>query len=503
MPTTYPSMRRPYVDPNLGLNAARLTDDNQNACLQDLSGEQGAGSPWAPDSIRVCYSKGSGAKTQGIYVMDIFTGIETFLVGVSYFLAYPVWSRDGSDEIYFMEQSGSNVRVKAVHAVTGAVRTIFSVASNGERQKLGITAGGTYVTAHIKPSGGGSHRTIIARVDGSGILANWNINGPSSGDGSLPHPTDDDLIIASRGTGGESGEMWRISTATKVHERNFRLSHACVWGGAGGNFIYQIDSGNVVDLDDPDSPEGVVVDDGGQGAVHPRAFPCDFHLGMACRLIYDEAPFFYNPATQPRLIIATPEQCNNHGTNHWRAEGQVVGYHWSDSDSNGAHPHPSPSPDGKKILFVTDMKWRAGGEALWATGDLGDPNTAISLFVLFLDEDEEPPDPPDAVEETTTALISSPNPVEAGDTVQFTATVTPAAGPDPEGTVNFFVDDVLAATIVLVSGTAIWVTHTLTPGTRQVKAIYNGSVAHYGSESVPLTQTVTGLPPSTAVFKRS
>lgn len=380
MPTSYPSTRIDYVDPFSSYRAARLTDALQNSWLQDMSGEQAPGSPWSPDSRYLCYARGSGPKPEGVYVMDVPTGIETNLVGLSAFNSYPVWSRDGSNELYYYLQSGGNVLVRAVHAVTGAVRTIATVASNGERQKIGVNADGSVLSAHIKPTGGGDYRTILANVDGSGILAGWGIGGPASADGSYWHQTDAGLIIASDQTDGntaQSGSLRDTGTRVAVNARDFRISHAAMHPD--GTRIFQIDSGTYVDL----ATFANVFNCGGQGQTHPFFFPTDAGLGLSARAVFDEAPFFtVDPWSRPSLWITTMAQCQSAlgGPNESQChrEGLEVGMHWSDSSSNGAHPHPVPSPDGTMIAWVSDQDWDGGFSI---PGGAGGPT---AIWVLFL-----------------------------------------------------------------------------------------------------------------------
>ncbi len=376
MPTSYPPTGLLYNDPFSGKLCAKLTDGAQSSWLQDMSGEQSASSPWAPDSQRICYAKGSGPKPEGVYVMDILTRVETHLVSLSSFNSYPVWSRDASDEVYYFQVSGGNVLIKAVHAVTGATRTIATVASNGERQKIGVNADGTVCSGHMRPGDGSDYRTILANVDGSGILAGWDITGPASGDGSLFHRNQARWINASRGTGPESGRMLNMDTLVQINARAYRLSHAAIHPA--GNLIFQIDSGTLVDCD----AGAVVFDKGGQGQTHPFFFPTDAGLGLDARAVFDEAPFFtVDPWPRPSLWVTTMAQAQTAvggAAAQCHRKGIEIGMHWSASSSNAAHPHPTISPDGQKILWASDKAW-SGGYTI--PGGAGGP---IDLFVEFL-----------------------------------------------------------------------------------------------------------------------
>ena len=90
---------------------------------------------------------------------------------------------------------------------------------------------------------------------------------------------------------------------------------------------------------------------------------------------------------------------------------------------------------------------------------------------------------------TTTALTSSLNPSKVGQSVTFTASVSPQFSGTPTGTVTFYDGTTLLKTIALSGGAAKYATKTLTSGTHIITATYNGSTSFIGS-SASLTQTV-------------
>ena len=89
---------------------------------------------------------------------------------------------------------------------------------------------------------------------------------------------------------------------------------------------------------------------------------------------------------------------------------------------------------------------------------------------------------------TTTALASSLNPSSSGQSVTFTATVTPSLG--PTGTVQFFDGGNSLGTVALSSGSASLTTAALTAGTHSITATYSGNTNFSGSTSSPVTQAV-------------
>jgi hypothetical protein len=93
---------------------------------------------------------------------------------------------------------------------------------------------------------------------------------------------------------------------------------------------------------------------------------------------------------------------------------------------------------------------------------------------------------------TTTALISSPNPSTHGQTVTFTALVTPAFVGAPTGTVTFrdITKGVLGHATVGSNRTATFQTAALTTGTHSVTAQYGGDTDFGSSTSTALSQVV-------------
>lgn len=93
---------------------------------------------------------------------------------------------------------------------------------------------------------------------------------------------------------------------------------------------------------------------------------------------------------------------------------------------------------------------------------------------------------------TTTALVSSLNPSNAGQSVTFTATVTSASG-TPTGTVTFKDGSTSLGTITLSGGQAQLSTSTLSAGSHSITATYSGDSTYSASASSTLTQTVNAV----------
>ena len=90
---------------------------------------------------------------------------------------------------------------------------------------------------------------------------------------------------------------------------------------------------------------------------------------------------------------------------------------------------------------------------------------------------------------TTTTLTSSQNPSNFGQSVTFTASVTPQFSGTVKGSVTFYDGTTVLKTMALSGGVAKFTTSTLTSGAHSITATYNGN-ANFDGSSASLTQTV-------------
>src|SRR5206468_5027726 len=100
---------------------------------------------------------------------------------------------------------------------------------------------------------------------------------------------------------------------------------------------------------------------------------------------------------------------------------------------------------------------------------------------------------------TTTGLVSSLNPSNAGDSVKFTATVSPSAA---TGSVTFKDGSITVGAVALSAGSASLTTSSLSAGSHNITAIYSGDGAYNGSTSgtvVQVVNTTTKLNTTTAL----
>jgi hypothetical protein len=157
-----------------------------------------------------------------------------------------------------------------------------------------------------------------------------------------------------------------------------------------------------------------------------------------------------------------------------------------------------PPPDGATVTFmkgtaVLGTAILSGGSANFTTSTLKAGTNAIKAVysgdVNFVGSTSKAVKQVVNKATTTTALASSQNPSNAGQSVTFTAGVTPQFGGTVTGKVTFYDGATVLKTVAVSGGVAQFTTSTLTSGTHTITATYNGSANFMGS-SASLTQTV-------------
>jgi hypothetical protein len=144
--------------------------------------------------------------------------------------------------------------------------------------------------------------------------------------------------------------------------------------------------------------------------------------------------------------------------------------------------------DGYKTYFIAAGDANGDGKPdMFLVNECADTSCANGTVAVLLNTSTAP---------TTTALVSSLNPSNYGQTVTLTATVTPQyefGKTTPTGTVNFF-DGVknLGSSSLNSAEIATLSTSTLTPGTHSITATYNGDTNFGSSTSPALSQVVQG-----------
>lgn len=133
------------------------------------------------------------------------------------------------------------------------------------------------------------------------------------------------------------------------------------------------------------------------------------------------------------------------------------------------------------VATVSTTTLTAGSHSITAVYN-GDPNyatsTSSSLNQIV-----------NAKSDTTTALMSSLNPSNEGQSVNFTATISPSSA---TGTVTFKDGPTTIGTGVVSGGIATFATSSLTAGSHSITAVYGGDNGDNGSTSAAVSQVVVG-----------
>ena len=189
-------------------------------------------------------------------------------------------------------------------------------------------------------------------------------------------------------------------------------------------------------------------------------------------------PMLYTLAATPSNLAFYPIASGNIGA--WCTGGQP-------SNQPVALQCPSTGPSADFIGFDVSNSDPTTGYNL-ATG-LGSVN-GYNLFVAWAGGTLSP---------TSTTLSSLPNPSNYGDSVTFTATVTPTGATTPTGTVTFKDGTTTIGTGILgclcdgtvgLPATTTFTTSTLAPGSHSITAVYGGDSSNAGSTSGIVTQVV-------------
>lgn len=179
---------------------------------------------------------------------------------------------------------------------------------------------------------------------------------------------------------------------------------------------------------------------------------------------------------------------------------------------------PNPSTDGQAVVFTAKVASKSGtppdgeivtfkkGTTVLGTGSLNDGSASFTTSTLkvgttsvtavyggdfkFADSTSKAVSQVVGKATTTTTLGSSLNPSNVGQSVTFTASVTPQFSGTVTGTVAFYDGTTKLKTVTLSEGEAKFTTSTLAAGSDRITATYNGSTSFDGSSSVPLTQSV-------------
>ena len=157
-----------------------------------------------------------------------------------------------------------------------------------------------------------------------------------------------------------------------------------------------------------------------------------------------------------------------------------------------------PPPDGETVTFeqgstVLGTGTLSGGTATFSASTLAPGTKSIKAFyggdASFAASTSTAVSQVIGKASSTTTLTSSLNPSAYGQSVTFTATVSPQFSGTPTGTVVFKDGTKTLKSVTLSGGVASYMVSTLAVGSHGITANYNGSM-DFTASSAPLTQTV-------------
>jgi hypothetical protein len=458
--TQYPSQKIIFTDPLSGRTVWRMTTDGAQLGATHLApGDQSSESrSFSPDSTLIVYAKsGIGAtKPDGVYIMDIASGRETFLAPAPWY-AQPVFARDGSNEVYYYY---GRLEVRAVNTKTFAARTVASLTGATWQEKLEVNADGSYISTH--PNMGNGYRTVIFTPQGS-FHPNWMPSGPVSDDGAVWSPTNPAWICAVR---NGQGTFWNIHTLT-TKSTGCTPAH----GAWHPNGMWWFTPAYLVDI----NTRTDVLPGTGMGPIHPDINPAEAGLGTAAHVTADDRGSFTG-TLGPRLYLPTLEALLAAArSGDWHVPSALGAVHYSTMNTNGAHIHAHWSFDGQYILWTSDVADLRDGTPPGGTGrgqdlfilPMGGGNKSLSL----------PPSPPTLSVSPESLAFSA---VQGGATpAAQTLTISNVGG----GAMTWTVGENTSWLTVSADGGA-------GDATLQVSAAPTGLVA--GTYTAPITVTASG-----------
>ncbi len=356
--TTYPSMMLSYDDPYTGHAAIRLTTDGAEHSIKNCLGDQShESSSWSPDATKICYGKKresgcTSPKPEGVYMLDIATGVETFLAPAD-IGDHDGWvfSRDGAEVYYYFDVNDSTVEVRAVNITTFAVRTLNTLSPTTGGHKITVNCDGSYIAVHqwAPDSLPENRRTAILNTATGQFHPNWPWNsGLPAQDGTVWSPVDPKRVFAQRG----ALRIYNIDDLSTTASQGSEIAHS-IWHPNGIWYLSGSATPNCRLIDISKSSSTNIIAEPSRGrelrAAHPFAHPLDSSRGMQARLVLDCG--YFAPRSSALYILTLDQMVNE----DWRANRDRVWVsHFSTMVRNDAHPHPQFSPDGTHILWQSD-----------------------------------------------------------------------------------------------------------------------------------------------------
>jgi hypothetical protein len=446
-------------------------DGTQQGALNVMADSSGMElNAFSQDSTRICYAKtGHPSKPNGMYVMNILTGVETHVAPTGdNKLGSCAFSKTTNEIFYPYTDAGVAQEIRAVNLSTYAVRVLQRFdGADVTNSHISLNSDGSYLSVGFHAHNAFFH-VMLKASDGT-LHPNWkyDVSTPDEdgyGDYGYWHPTNPKLIRVSR---DKVRAVWNIDTLAKVSNPtpmglawNLPGSHAC-WT-LDGEIFFSVAAG------------------------HPDCYPLDKGKGEETRVVMDR----FGGTIYPYLYFTPLKNLAGKGVYPSGVTGVIALHYTNNAEVNGevryAHAHPHFSRDGKYILWSSPVTNTSEGSP---PGGVGTSPYKVDLFVIPL-TDSPPTGTP--CTNTLTSTVSIPTGYGASYNL-FTTTKELLVKASCSGTTATLTlgspQTYTYRTAYTWSGTA-WQPHTLTCTDRVVSSSWCAGEA---TANTTLTQNPTAL----------
>lgn len=392
-------------------------------------------------SGNTCYSGDGGPATQA--EMDLPTGM----------------AFDASNNLYFSDYG--NVVIREINGGTGVIDTVPGSVAAGFSEPLAVSfdINGNLLVADLEnikiyDASSGSFSELVG--SGSGCAAQTD----SEGDGC---PASDAAVGKPLGIALDSAGDIFISDAETENIRVIDGTSGIITVAAGnGTAGYSGDGGPALDAEfnapyqiNFDPSGNLYIADSGNEVVR------EIHYGgtgtqTVATPTFSPAAGTFTAAQSITIIDATT--------------GATIYY-----TTDGSTPTTSSSAYGGAIAVSDTTTIKA------IATKSGDTQSAVATATYTIQ----------ALIPTQLTLTGNPNPGTAGQAVTFAAVVKPSSGTGtPTGTITTTVDGSAGPSLTLSSGSATFISSSLTAGSHTIVATYGGD-SNYAGSSATLVETIT------------
>lgn len=493
-----------YITGNAGSGFPTTPGSFQPACKNNCAGADAFLTKISPSGLALAYSTYlGGSNAEQAFGIAIDTAGSAYVTGVTWSTDFPV--TPGAYQTVCNNGSGcaafGDAFVTKLNPAGSAL--VFSTYLGGSSYDVGYgiavdSAGYTYVTGYTFSNNFPSNYLQLG------------LHGPQDAFVTKFNPTGSGLIYSTYlgGTGNDGGQSIAADATGNAYVTGFTYSTnfpttpnpfqtlcgdvKCSFGDAfvseinpnGSAFVYSTYLGGR----GQDIGAGITLDSVGNAYLTGSTGSSNFPVtpGAFQTTYYGSTSF----VTRIHLVSTTTALTASPNPSTY---GEAVTLTAVVTSNLGTQP-----PDGEAVSFMKGKTllgtaMLAGGVASFTTATLNAGTMAATAVYAgdpgFGGSSSTPVKQVVNLATTTTILASSVNPSELGQSVTFTATVTPEFNCIVKGTVTFYDGATVLATAVVKNGAARFATRTLTSGTHNITAAYNGT-ANFDRSSAALTQTV-------------